>query len=558
VLVGPKGVIRPRRTEATFGSVVTTLRDPRSRDAWLRHALAVAFVALLSCALAGPAAAWQRDAAVVRAGLARAEQERRLAAIEAHEYRGDLAAAARLIRDAGPRSPVAAALHDVAAQARRYDGPRALALFRTLRLNTRLYAAGRGAHENVVADADGVAYRTVPSGGVRFHPLASFGNLNRVAADRDYRATIRLAYALLARARSSRDELVWEYQYPFAGGAAPWTSGLAQAVAAQALARAGFVEEARRAYRPIPKRLLLRLPQGRWVRLYEFSGAAVLNAQLQAAVSLEEYGRRARDPGARRLARELRQSAAALLPRFDTGSWSLYALGGGESTLAYHTYVTSLLWKLSSRTGDAQWARWAARLRDQWRKPPRVTLRRPARAAIPLPEDGFRDWAEIPFHLSKPATVTVAVAGERLVRRLEPGNTSIWWRPGTARKPGAYGVRVTAVDRVGNRSDRSLPPVTIERDRRPPALAASLSGRLLTWRARDAGTPWLTLQVRLSRGGTVVERRLARTPLQGQRELDIDDERRWHATLVASDSTGNRTLLPLGHVGPDTRFPATT
>ena len=26
---------------------------------------------------------------------------------------------------------------------------------------------------------------------------------------------------------------------------------------------------------------------------------------------------------------------------FDTGAWSLYALGGGEATLHYHTYVVS-------------------------------------------------------------------------------------------------------------------------------------------------------------------------------------------------------------------------
>jgi len=521
--------------------------------------LGLSLALVLGGAIVEPAAAWERDAALVRAGLARAEESGQLAAIEAEEYRGDVAASLRLIRAAGRSSPVAAVLRDVAAQARLYDSPRALTLFRTLRLNIRLYAAaGRSPHGRVVTDADGVAYRSVARGGVRFHPLASFGNLNRAAAERDYRSTIRLAYALLARAQSTRDELVWEYQYPFAGGAPPWTSGLAQAVAAQALARAGFLAEARRAYRPIPRRLLARLPQGPWVRLYGFSGSAVLNAQLQAAISIEEYARRVRDPGAKRLARQLRETAAALLPRFDTGSWSLYALGGGESTLAYHTYVTSLLWKLSARTGDGKWARWAARLRDQWRKPPRVTSGRPARAAIPLPEDGFRDYAEIPFHLSKPATVTVAVAGETLVRRLEPGNRSIWWRPGTARAPGTYGVRVIAVDRVGNRSERSLPPVTIARDRQPPALAASLSGHTFTWRARDAGTPWLTLQVLLSRGGTVIERRLVRTSLKGQRRLALDLQRRWHVVIVASDSARNRTLLPLDLVGLDTRFPRTT
>ena len=535
---------------------MTPFRNISSRGVRLRHVFAVALVAVVGGALAEPAAAWHRDAAALRAGLVRAEQKGRLAPIEAIEYRRDLAAAVRLLRESGPGSPVAAALRDVAAQARSYDSARALTLFRTLRLNTRLYAPGRGLHESVVTDADGVAYRAVPSGGVRFHPLASFGNLNRVAAARDYRATIRLAYALLARARSTRDELVWEYQYPFAGGAAPWASGLAQAVAAQALARAGFVAEARRAYRPVSRRLLLRLPQGPWVRLYGFSGSAVLNAQLQAAVSIQEYARRAGDPGAGRLARELRETAAALLPRFDTGSWSLYALNGGEATLAYHTYVTSLLWKLGSRTGEQRWARWAGRLRDQWRKPPRVTVRPQTRAAIPVPADGFRDYAEIRFHLSKPATVSVAVAGETLVRRLEPGNRSVWWKPGTSRAPGVYNVRVSAVDRVGNRSERALRAVRIERDLVPPVVSAALTGRTLTWRARDAGTPWVTLRLVLRRGGAVSERRLVRTALAGREELDLDDRRR-HATLVASDSAGNRTVLALGHVGLDTRLPVT-
>ena len=34
-----------------------------------------------------------------------------------------------------------------------------------------------------------------------------------------------------------------------------------------------------------------------------------------------------------------RETAAALLPRFDTGSWSLYALNGGEATLACESIV---------------------------------------------------------------------------------------------------------------------------------------------------------------------------------------------------------------------------
>jgi len=517
----------------------------------------VLLAVVASLAGAGTAdAGWRGDEATARAGLARAEAGKRLAEIEAREYRRDIAVAVRTIRASrsGAR-PVAAALADVAAHARRYDRARALTLFTMLRLNTKLYNRGRvPASGETTADADGVAYRGVASGGVRFHPLASFGNLNREAAERDNRATVRLVYALLARARTTRGELVWEYDYRAAGGAAPWSSGLAQAVAAQALARAGFLREARRAYRPVPRRLLLGLREGPWVRLYSFSGAAVLNAQLQAAVSIEEYGRRTGDRSARRLARRLRATAAELMPRFDTGSWTLYALRGRESPLNYHTYVTSLLWKLARRTGEERWARWAARLRDQWRRPPEIRPGRRTRPAMPVPADGYRDWAEIRLRLSKPATVMVSIAGDTLVRRLDAGERSVWWRPGK-RRSGSYDVRVRAVDRVGNTSTRRLPPVRLVRDTEPPKLSARLGGRTLEWWARDAGTPWVSVRVLLRRGGALVEHRIRRASLTGRCPLALDPAVRWHVSVLAADSSGNRSRVTLGHVGGPARVP---
>ena len=517
----------------------------------------VLVVAAAALAGAGTAdAGWRSDEAAARAGLTRAVAAGRLAEIDARQYNRDLALAGRTLRASrsGAR-PVAAALRDAAALARHYDRTRALILFTTLRLNTELYNDGRLPRAGrTTTDADGVAYRSVASGGVRFHPLASFGNLNREAAAGSFRSKIRLGYALLARARSVDGALVWEYGFGAAGGAAPWSSGLAQAVAAQAFARAGFLREARQAYRAIPRRLLLRLDEGPWIRLYSFSGAAVLNAQLQAAVSLEEYGRRAGDPGARRLARRLRATAAELMPRFDTGSWSLYALRGNESTLGYHTYVTSLLWKLARRTDEERWGRWASRLRDQWRRPPEIRPGPRTRAAMPVPADGFRDWAEIRFKLSKPATVTVSIAGETIVRRLDAGDRSVWWRPGR-RRSGSYDVRIRAVDRVGNTSKWRLPPVRLERDTEPPRLAASLTGQTLSWRARDAGTPWLSVRVLLRRGGALVEQRVRRARLAGAQVLGLDPAERWHVTLVAADTSGNWSRVVLGHVGGATRLP---
>ena len=291
------------------------------------------------------------------------------------------------------------------------------------------------------------------------------------------------------------------------------------------------------------------------MRLYSFSGAAVLNAQLQAAVSIEEYGRRTGDRSARRLARHLRAAAAELMPRFDTGSWSLYALRGRESTLGYHTYVTSLLWKLARRTGEERWARWASRLRDQWRRPPEIRPGRRTRPAMPVPADGFRDWAEIRLRLSKPATVTLSIAGDTLVRHLDAGERSIWWRPGK-RRSGTYDVRVRAVDRVGNTSSRRLPPVLLVRDTEPPKLSARLVGQTLEWRARDRGTPWLSVRVLLRRGEAVVEHRVRRAKLHGRRPVPVDAAVRWHMTVLATDSSGNRSRVTIGQIGGASRLPA--
>nr|MBA3384398.1 hypothetical protein [Actinomycetota bacterium] len=88
-----------------------------------------------------------------------------------------------------------------------------------------------------VQTPDGAVYRAGLTGRY-FHPLGSFGKLNRaVTAGNRVRAP-QLADALIARGhRQGRFGLVWRYNVP--GGRSGWTSGLAQAVAAQALARAG-------------------------------------------------------------------------------------------------------------------------------------------------------------------------------------------------------------------------------------------------------------------------------------------------------------------------------
>ena len=486
-------------------------------------------------------------------GLDRAVAAHRLSSLEAFEHGQRVRLAQRLLGKlpTDRRATLAAVLRDVAAQAPGYDGPRALTLFTTLELNAKHLVHDRlPAPGHDVADGLGVVYRSVPGRGLRFHPLASFGQLNAyVTAGRPRDAT-SLAYALLARARTSKRALTWEYGFRAAGGAPPWTSGMAQAVAAQALARAGLVPEARLAFAAIPGRLLNERPTGTWIRLYGFSDLAVLNAQLQAALSLADYARLADDERAARLATRLRRAALRALPAFDTGYWSLYALGGGEAPLSYHRYATSLLWKLARSTGNARWAGQAARFRADWRRPPAVRGLAARAPALPLPRDGFRDAAAIRFWLSKPAHVELAVAGERLSRRLGPGLRTVLWDPGE-RGPGRYAVGLTAVDRVGNRLETRLEPVVVARDTTAPVLRATASGHRVFWRARDRETPWLTIEIGLRRGGVTRVLRLPRRRLTGSASLEL--RRPWHATLHGRDSAGNVSEVVLGRVGPTRR-----
>jgi hypothetical protein len=514
-----------------------------ARWGWLG---AVAALLLAPPAEAGPGT----DAARARGGLDRAVAAGWIAPREAEIYkRYATEAAAAANRLPGARgAAVAGALASVAEQSGAYDLPRAVALFEMLRFNTHylghsaLPAAGATAH-----DADGIAYRSVPGLGLQYHPLASFGRLNAHVTAGRYPASIRLAYALMARARPSGNALVWETYFRTSGGRPPWTSGMTQAVAAQAFARTGFIPTAQAAYRAVPSGHLLWLPQGPWIRLYHFNQDLVLNAQLQTAISVAEYGRLADDAAARDLAAGLRRSAAALLPRFDTGDWSLYALGGGDAELTYHGYVASLLWKLERRTGDPFWGEWALKFRHYWRTPPRIEPGPPWPAVIPVPADGHREQAAIRFWTSKPGTVTLRIAGETRSIWKPAGTNELWWAPGP-RPPGEYDVRLTVVDRVGNRTEKRLAPVTIARDTEPPAVdEAALEAGTLRWSARDPGTPWLDVRLVLRRGAHVREQALERVPLAGEAPVELPAEA-WHATLVARDSAGNAARVVLGTI----------
>ena len=381
--------------------------------------------------------------------------------------RAEVRRATTLIRvlPSGRREHVAVALGELASFAGRMTAPRALVLIGELKANDDYFSAHYAPDPRTdITDADGVVYRYFAGRCLEFHPLANFGALNAHIAAHDAAATQQLADALVARGvYQAGGGIAWEYPFPFSGGRAPWLSGMAQAVAAQAFAGAAglvpeqqvaYMREARAAYRAIPAHLLTSVPAGPWIRLYSFDSLRVLNAQLQAVISLQSYAVQAEDNEAGSLAARMQSSAAATLASFDTGYWTYYALPYDPSPLDYQQYVVQLLRKLAST--DPRFADAATRIAQYEKQPPAFKLDTGSLGAL-------RFW------LSKPATVE-ANTGAGPTKRLSLNggwHTFAWPEP---KRPGVYPVHVSAVDSVGNKASfDALPIVRVLTTVKPPA-----------------------------------------------------------------------------------------
>jgi hypothetical protein len=452
---------------------------------------------------------------------------------------------------------LASVLAEVAAQSGSYTSPRALALFSMLEENEHYLGSHALPSSAVdVTGDDGIVYRWFYGLGLQFHPLANFGALNAAIAANDADTTSRLADALVARAVPHGPALRWEYYFRY-GGPAPWTSGMAQSVAAQAFARASallqdpsLLSVASRAYAAVPVALVQQLAAGPWIRLYSFDREIVLNAQLQAILSLRDYAQATGDAAAQSLADAMDAAAQAMLPRFDTGYWSLYELGGTEAPLAYEQFVTQLLIKLAQATQEPVWEAAAQRFYAYLHQPPQIvpaTLGAPI-TVYPKPRDNFLDTATVAFSLSKRSRVTLSAGGVSTTATLNGGDVALTWNPGKL-APGTYPATITAVDLAGNRTTVQLAqPFVVAWDTTPPQqLQGTLQDGTLTWSAVDPGTPWLRLRIVLrdvtTNAPTIVE--LGRQQLQGSLPVTLPAGD-WHATLGAQNSAGLWAALPLG------------
>ena len=459
---------------------------------------------------------------------------------------------------------LAGMLKDVSTQTGDLTPQWALTLFSMLRFNEQyLVTHVLPPSGTDVTDSDGVVYRYLAGHGFEFHPLADFGALNALALAGNTTEAQALADALVARGVPTDDgRLLWPYPFPFGSGAVGWRSGMAQAVAAQALARTGqllndqdLLTAADQAYAAIPGRLVRALPQGPWIKLYSFDNAPVLNAQLQSVISIGDYAQISGNTGAAGLAAQLQSTAESLLPQFDTGYWSLYSLAGKEASLSYHDYVVSLLLKLAGRnTGDTTWSDFATRFKSYETQAPVVkpnlaSLANASAAPIviyPDPQDGYLDTVTFTFWLSKLSTVTLHAGGQTESFVLGHGTKSIVWSPGR-RAAGTYYPYLTAVDASGNTTKVALHQVVMKA-LVPPVIQAHVAGkRTLLWSATDDGTPWLHFVVKLDNGTKVRYRDLGRLALSGRAVIPTPSGT-WHATLVAGNSAHQAVTVDLGSV----------
>jgi hypothetical protein len=406
-------------------------------------------------------------------GLAAAVTAGRIAPADAARYRGVLARTAfALPRLGGARKAnLRAVLDDVANRAGQFTAPRALTLFSMLDVNTRYFGSkGPPPSKTDVRGPDMILYRYFPGHGFQFHPLGNFGALNAHLAAGQLDEARQLTAALAARAVDRGDgSTVWEYEFRFNGGKPPWTSGMAQAVGAQALARASqkleepsLLELARRAQAAIPGKLIRQFPAGPWVKLYSFTPMAVLNAQLQTAVAMRDYAAIADDSGAASLADAMTKAARTMLPRLDTGYWTLYSIGGAEENLGYHDYVIFLLGRLKTQTKDTFWSDASTRFKAYATQPPLFSTGPPAKIAAPAQKAKPKARASLSFSfwLSKSSSVVVRVGSTQQSMALGHGwHTLTWSLPRS--QPGIFPVTVQARPVGGPSATTTLLPLVV-------------------------------------------------------------------------------------------------
>jgi hypothetical protein len=207
-----------------------------------------------------------------------------------------------------------------------------------------------------------IVWEHYPGQGIEIQWLATFGAGNGFYLSGHENSNLRqLVEEVIPLATQRAGGIAWEYMFRFDGGSPPWTSGLSQGTALQVMSRA-FQRLKEPAYLTAAQQALgifrattpqgVRVPTTAGVEYAEYTYAPsdrILNGFIQAVIGLYDYTQITKDPNGLKLFEEGDAEARAEVPRYDTGSWSLYDQFG-ESDLNYHELLTEFLQHLCERT----------------------------------------------------------------------------------------------------------------------------------------------------------------------------------------------------------------
>src|SRR4051794_22208560 len=283
---------------------------------------------------------------------------------------------ARAARDALPAGVPRSELAAVIATAESLDATGALTSSRlnavelTLRRNTEFWplSAPPAAGTRVTFAGSPLLFEYYPGQGLQLQPLGNFGKANAAwttcnsKGDHTCTPLRTLLDAMLSLASVRGTFTASEYFFAFEGGAPPWISSMSQGTGIQALSRAykltGLTKYRDAATAAVgafetPPPLGIARPVGTGTHYLMYSYAPdlfIFNGFLQSLVGLDDYRDITGDPRGTTLFRAGHANARAIVPLSDTGSWSLYSVGGPLSPLEYHVLLRDILNNLCKRT----------------------------------------------------------------------------------------------------------------------------------------------------------------------------------------------------------------
>jgi hypothetical protein len=254
------------------------------------------------------------------------------------------------------------------AAAREFSASRLPALFLTLERNIQWWSTEPllAADQRVSFAPSHIVWEYYPGQGIEIQWLATFGEANGYYLQGHENTQLQETLnEVIPLATQRAGGIAWEYMFHFDGGAPPWTSGLSQGTALQALSRAysrlknpAYLAAAKQALgifqTPPPAGVLVHTAAGSHYLEYTYAPQErILNGFIQADIGLYDYTKYTGDPLGEKLFEAGDAEARVEVPHYDTGAWSMYDQHS-ESNLNYHELLTEFLQNLCTRSKEGE------------------------------------------------------------------------------------------------------------------------------------------------------------------------------------------------------------